>query len=75
MNRIEILLKQYGPMLSGDLAKKYEKKYNASNEAARKAISHPFKKLNIFHSKRIKSFAIWKNNIIHLVTKKCCILR
>ena len=39
MNRIEILLKQYGPMLSGDLAKKYEKKYNASNEAARKAIS------------------------------------
>ena len=60
MNRIEILLKQYGPMLSGDLAKKYEKK---------------FKKLNIFHSKRIKSFAIWKNNIIHLVTKKCCILR
>ena len=30
MNRIEILLKQYGPMLSGDLAKKYKKKYNAS---------------------------------------------
>ena len=28
MNRIEILLKQYGPMLSGDLAKKYEKKYD-----------------------------------------------
>ena len=27
MNRIEILLKQYGPMLSGDLAKKYKKKY------------------------------------------------
>lgn len=26
MNRIEILLKQYGPMLSGNLAKKYEKK-------------------------------------------------
>lgn len=72
MNRIEILLKQYGPMLSGDLAKKYEKKYNASNEAARKAISRarsPIQKLNIFHSKRIKSFAIWKNNIIHLVTK------
>lgn len=34
------------------------------------APAHPFKKLNIFHSKRIKSFAIWKNNIIHLVTKK-----
>ncbi len=59
MNRIEILLKQHGPMLSGDLAKKYEKKYNASNEAARKAISRarspiqkikylPFEKNQIF---------------------------
>ena len=78
MNRIEILLKQYGPMLSGDLAKKYEKKYNASNEAARKAISRarsPIQKIKYFPFEKNQIFAIWKNNIIHLVTKKCCILR
>ena len=34
MNRIEILLKQYGPMLSGDLAKKYEKKSPLENSLA-----------------------------------------
>ena len=51
MNRIEMLLKQYGPMLSGNLAKIFEKKYNASNEAARKAISRarsPIQKIKYF---------------------------
>ena len=58
MNRIEILLKQYGPMLSGDLAKKYEKKYNASNEAARKAISRARSPIQ-----KIKYFPFEKNQI------------
>lgn len=78
MNRIEILLKQYGPMLSGDLAKKYEKNTTLVMRPQGKqyhAPAHLFKKLNIFLLKRIKSFAIWKNNIIHLVTKKLYILR
>lgn len=72
MNRIEILLKQYGPMLSGDLAKNMKRNTMLVMRPQGKqylAPAHPFKKLNIFHSKRIKSFAIWKNNIIHLVTK------
>lgn len=78
MNRIEILLKQYGPMLSGDLAKKYEKNTTLVMRLQGKqyhAPAHLFKKLNISHLKRIKSFAIWKNNIIHRVTKKLYILR
>lgn len=58
MNRIEILLKQYGPMLSGDLAKKYEKKYNASNDAARKAISRARSPIQ-----KIKYFPFEKNQI------------
>lgn len=39
MNRVEKLLKDHGPMLSGDLAREYENEYHTSNEAARKAIS------------------------------------
>ena len=33
------LLVKYGPMLSGKLAELYEKEYNVSNTAARKALS------------------------------------
>ena len=39
MYRIVNLLKKYGPMISGDLARKYEEIYNTTNEAARKALS------------------------------------
>ena len=39
MNKVESLLKNYGPMISGELAKLYEQKYSASNDAARQAIS------------------------------------
>lgn len=39
MNEIAELLKTYGPMLSGDLARLYERIYGVSNEAARKAFS------------------------------------
>lgn len=39
MDRVVNLLKKYGPMISGDLARKYEQIYNTSNEAARKAVS------------------------------------
>lgn len=48
MDRVVELLKKYGPIISGDLARLYEKTYGASNEAARKAISRakpPVKKL------------------------------
>lgn len=48
MNEIAELLKTYGPMLSGDLARLYERIYGVSNEAARKALSRtnaPVKKL------------------------------
>ena len=51
MNKVENLLNKYGPMLSGDLARKYESAYGVSNEAARKAISRaktPVKKLYKF---------------------------
>ena len=39
MNKVEALLKKHGPMISGDLARLYEKEYGVSNEAARQAIS------------------------------------
>jgi len=48
MNKIEQLLKKRGPMISGDLARLYEKEYGVSNEAARQAISRaksPVKRL------------------------------
>ncbi len=51
MNRVESLLKKHGPMLSGTLANLYEKKYNTTNDAARKAISRarsPIQKLKFF---------------------------
>ena len=51
MNKVEKLLNKHGPMLSGDLARKYESTYGVSNEAARKAISRaktPIKKLYKF---------------------------
>lgn len=37
--RVSVLLKQHGPMLSGELARIFEKTYNVSNEAARQALS------------------------------------
>ena len=51
MDKVAKLLNNYGPMLSGDLARKYESTYGVSNEAARKAISRskiPVKKLYKF---------------------------
>ena len=38
-NKVEYLLNQYGPMLSGELARKFESTYMVSNEAARQALS------------------------------------
>ena len=38
-NKVVQLLNQHGPMLSGELARHYESKYNVSNEAARQALS------------------------------------
>ena len=39
MDRVEEILKKEGPMLSGALASRLERKYAISNTAARKAIS------------------------------------
>ena len=51
MDRVEVILKNNGPMLSGKLAKELEKIYSISNETARKAISRarsPVQKLKVF---------------------------
>ena len=51
MNTIEQILKKNGPMLSGELAKKYSETNVSSNDAARKAISRarsPVQKLKKF---------------------------
>lgn len=48
MDKIAQLLRKNGPLLSGDLARLYEKEYGVSNEAARQAVSRarpPVKKL------------------------------
>ena len=48
MNKVVELLKKHGPIISGDLARLYEKTYGVSNVTARKAISRaksPVKKL------------------------------
>lgn len=39
MNKVEVILKQKGPMLSGDLAREYEQRYGVSNQTARQALS------------------------------------
>ena len=51
MDKVERVIKEQGPMLSGDLAIILEKQYNMSNDAARKAISRaksPVQKLKFF---------------------------
>ena len=51
MDKVEKVIKEQGPMLSGDLAIILEKQYNMSNDAARKAISRaksPVQKLKFF---------------------------
>ena len=51
MDRVEEILKKDGPMLSGALANRLERKYAISNTAARKAISRakaPVQKLRAF---------------------------
>jgi len=42
-NKVEKLLNEYGPMLSGELARYYETAYNVSNEAARQSLSRASK--------------------------------
>ncbi len=37
--KVVTLLNKYGPMLSGELARKFEHEYGASNTAARQALS------------------------------------
>ncbi|MCM1055550.1 MAG: hypothetical protein NC394_08515 [Bacteroides sp.] len=52
-------MSNYGPMLSGDLARLYEKTYRTSNETARKAISRarpPVKRLSKFKFEKNQLF-------------------
>lgn len=51
MGRVEGVLKEFGPMISGKLATILEEKYGISNEAARKAVSRamsPVQKIKVF---------------------------
>lgn len=58
MNSIGIILKEHGPMLSGPLAEIYSKTHNASNDAARKAISRARSPIQ-----KIKTFAFENNQV------------
>lgn len=81
MNRIESILRQNGPMLAGELAKAYEEKYNASNDAARKAISRaglPVQKLKKFPFEKNQAFCYLKehyNTTIYKNTLYCLLKR
>lgn len=44
--KVESLLSKYGPMLSGELARKFEHEYGVSNMAARQALSRAKKPVN-----------------------------
>lgn len=44
--KVEALLNKYGPMLSGELARKFEQEYGVSNMAARQALSRAKKPVN-----------------------------
>ena len=44
--KVVTLLNKYGPMLSGELARKFEHEYGASNTAARQALSRAKKPVN-----------------------------
>lgn len=81
MDRVVNLLKEYGPMISGDLARKYEQIYNTSNEAARKAVSRsktPVNKIsNLGFDKNQKFYYLesqfmsnkYKENLIEAIKK------
>lgn len=44
--KVEALLHRYGPMLSGELARKFEQEYGVNNTAARQALSRAKKPVN-----------------------------
>lgn len=55
------LLEKYGPMLSGELAQKFEDEYGVYNDTARQAISRAKKSVKNFmvcHLKKIKNLCI-----------------
>lgn len=63
-SKVAALLERKGPMLSGDLARAYEKEYGVSNEAARQALSRarmPVRKIkDICFEKKQKFFYLEK---------------
>lgn len=48
--KVITLLNKYGPMLSGELARLFEKEYNVSNTAARQALSRARNPVNKIHT-------------------------
>ena len=58
------LLRKYGPMLSGELAKKFEREYGVSNTAARQALSRakkPVSKISILSFDKNQKFFYLEN--------------
>lgn len=65
--KVVTLLNKYGPMLSGELARKFEHEYGASNTAARQALSRAKKPVN-----KICTLAtVYKGNIIKNLIMDC----
>lgn len=79
INNVQLLLKENGPLLSGELARKYELKYKVSNDAARKAISRsksPVQRINTISFEKNQMFYYleeqyksekFKNNLINAI--------
>ena len=64
--KVVTLLNKYGPMLSGELARKFEHEYGASNTAARQALSRAKNRLiryAPFRLIRIRNSFILRANI------------
>lgn len=73
MGRVEEILKNNGPMLSGKLATEMEKIYSISNEAARKAISRarsPVQKVKVFPFNKNQVFCYLKDQYMSVLYRK-----
>lgn len=69
------LLEKYGPMLSGELAQKFEDEYGVSNDTARQAISRAkksVKKLYGLSFEKNQKFVYLTDNIYLLNITKIC---
>lgn len=65
MNKLEEILKQNGPMLSGDLAREFEKRYGVTNQTARRALSRASAPVC-----RLKGLRFDKNQIFYYLSSQ-----